>query len=355
MESSKEETKTLLVSEENRTDATQEDNDLKKIKELQTLFKKLSMNEKLMLNLNTLKETKNFAQIKSIDLIKFLRGTQYSTKVEQFFEFELVFKKLEQGFKKLQCSHHDCEFQAVMAFKCKDGEPTIQYCNYHFNHSNFSTGSPKNFEFELRLHKLLFNEIEWQLVYIQDRIDFIKSDKNQKNMSLYAKIENDVQSNLKNIINILKTMTERIYQIDETKKMKANNKASIINFTDFSFVRKDLAKWRKSILTILSFISEPTSMNQASSLIQVMEDFKNWINLEEERKYIPDSSVPHDIYNSDYQMVNFPSQSLQSIKNFEQKISTVYEYIETFQKVDRSLHILLLIFMIVHILNLKCN
>ena len=66
-----------------------------------------------------------------------------------------------------------------------------------------------------------------------------------------------------------------------------------------------------------------------------MTDFKKERNLEEERKEISDSSVPHEIYNSDYQMVNFPSQSLQSIKNFEEKISTVYEYIETFQKVFR--------------------
>ena len=263
----------------------------------------------------------------------------------------LFFKILEQGFEKLQCSHPDCELQAVMAFKGKDGEPTIQYCNFHFNHSNFSTKSPKIFEFELKLHKILFDELEEQLVYIQDRIDYIKSDKNQKNMKLYAKIEVEVQRNLDSITSILKTMTERIYQIDETYKTKTNNKASMINFGDFLFVRKDLTEWRERILTILSLISGPSSKNQAASLIQAMTNFKKERNLEEERKEISDSSVPHEIYNSDYQMVNFPSQSLQSIKNFEEKIGTVYEYIETCQKVFRSLHILLPIFMTVHILN----
>ena len=242
MESSQEETKTLFVSEENKIDTTQEDHDLKKIKDLQTLFDKLSKNEQLMLKLNALKHTKNFAQIKSIDLIKFLRGTQYSTRVEQFFEFELVFKKLEEGFEKLQCSHPDCEFQAVIAFEGKDGEPTIQYCHNHFSHSNFSTESPKNFESELRLHKILFDELEEQLVYIQDRIDYIKSDKNQKNIKLYTKIEEEVKRNLDNITSILKTMTEKIYQIDKTYKTKTNNKASMINFGDFSFIRKDLAE-----------------------------------------------------------------------------------------------------------------
>ena len=64
-----------------------------------------------------------------------------------------------------------------------------------------------------------------------------------------------------------------------------------------------------------------------------MTDFKKERDLEEERKDVLDSSVPHEIYNSDYQMVNFPSQSLQSIKNFEQKISTITEFIETYQKV----------------------
>ena len=140
-----------------------------------------------------------------------LRGTQYSTKIEQFFEFDMAIKKLEEGFGKLLCSYPDCDSQAVMAFEGKDGEPTIQYCLNHFNHSNNSTESPKNFEFELRLHKILFNELEVQLVYIQDRIDYIKSDKNQKNVSLYTKIEDEVNNNLDSITGILKIMTERIY------------------------------------------------------------------------------------------------------------------------------------------------
>ena len=127
-----------------------------------------------------------------------------------------------------------------MAFEGKDGEPTIQYCLNHFNHSNNSTESPKNLEFELRLHKILFNELEVQLVYIQDRINYIKSYKNQKNMSLYAKIEDEVNNNLDNITGILKIMTERIYQIEETYNTKTKNKASVINFSDFSFVKKNL-------------------------------------------------------------------------------------------------------------------
>ena len=79
-----------------------------------------------------------------------------------------------------------------------------------------------------------------------------------------------------------------------------------------------------------------------------MMDIKKERDLEEERRDISDSSVPHEIYNSDYQMVNFPSQSLQSIKNFEQKIGAVYEYIETCQKVYRSSYILMLILMTVN-------
>ena len=42
-------------------------------------------------------------------------------------------------------------------------------------------------------------------------------------------------------------------------------------------------------------------------------------NLEEKFKDVNDFSVPHEIYNHEYQMVNFPSQSLQSIKNFEKR------------------------------------
>ena len=71
MESSQEETKSLLVSGESKANENQETDDLKKIKDLKTLFDKLSKNEKLMHKLNALKETNNFAQIKNIDLIKF--------------------------------------------------------------------------------------------------------------------------------------------------------------------------------------------------------------------------------------------------------------------------------------------
>ena len=138
MESSQEETKTLPVSEENKTDVEQEDDGLKKIKDLQIFFDKLSKNEQLILKFNSLKETMNFCQMKSIDLIKFLRGTQYSTTIEQLFEFNLAFKKLEEGFEKLQCSDPDCELQALIVFIGKNGEPTIQYCDNHFNHSNNS-------------------------------------------------------------------------------------------------------------------------------------------------------------------------------------------------------------------------
>ena len=148
----------------------------------------------------------------------------------------------------------------------ENGEPTIQYCNIHFNNSNNSTKSSKIFDFELQLHKILFDEIEEQLIYIQDKIDYIKSYKNQKNMNLYVKIEDEVQRNLDNINSIFKTITKRIYQIDET--YKTNNIISLFNFENFSFVRKDLTKWRENILTILSLISEPSSKNQAAFLIR---------------------------------------------------------------------------------------
>ena len=122
---------------------------------------------------------------------------------------------------------------------------------------NSSTDSPKSFELELKLHRILFDEIEIQLVYIQDRIDYVKSDKNQENMTLYAKNEEEIQRNLDNINRVFKTMTERVYQIEENYKLKTKNKTSLLNFSDFSFIRKDLNEWRENILNILSLISEP--------------------------------------------------------------------------------------------------
>ena len=56
-----------------------------------------------------------------------------------------------------------------MAFEGKDEDPSIQYCHYHFNHSNISTNSPKYFEFELRLHKILFDGLKysWHIFRIE--------------------------------------------------------------------------------------------------------------------------------------------------------------------------------------------
>ena len=82
-------------------------------------------------------------------------------------------------------------------------------------------------------------------------------------------------------------------------------------------------------------------------------DLRNKIDLEEERKDMPSTSVPHEIYNSDYQMVNFPAQSFQSIKDFEQKINTICEYFEVFQKVYSPVHIFLTNLKTVHIFELK--
>ena len=85
-------------------------------------------------------------------------------------------------------------------------------------------------------------------------------------------------------------------------------------------------------------ISEPSSKNQPTFLVQVLTDFKKKIDLEEERKDIQSTSVPHEIYNNDYQMVDFPAQSLQSIKKFEKKINKICEYFETFQKVYKLIY-----------------
>ena len=205
------------------------------------------------------------SQIKNIDLIKFLRVTQYSTNIKQLFEFDLTIQKLKKGFGKLQCTYLDCKHQAIMALEGKSEEPAMQYCDSHFKFLNNSTESLKSFELELKAYRIIFDEIEIQLVYIQDRIDYIKSNKNQENMSHYTKIEDEIQRNLDNINRVLKPMTESVYQIEENYKTKSKNKASILNFSDFSFIRKDLNEWRENILNILSLISESLK-------------FKYWIN-----------------------------------------------------------------------------
>ena len=74
-------------------------------------------------------------------------------------------------------------------------------------------------------------------------------------------------------------------------------------------------------------------ISQPQFLIRIMADFKKEINLEEERKDVPNTTFPHEIYTTDYQMVNFPAQPSQSIKKFEEKINTICEYIEICQQV----------------------
>ena len=59
-------------------------------------------------------------------------------------------------------------------------------------------------------------------------------------MSHYTKIEDEIQRNLDYINRVLKPMTESVYQIEENYKTKSKNKVSILNFSDFSFIRKDL-------------------------------------------------------------------------------------------------------------------
>ena len=128
-----------------------------------------------------------------------------------------------------------------MVFEGKDGEPAMQFCNNHFNHSNNSTKSPKNIKDVLKLHKILFDELKIQLIYINDRVDYIKSDINQENMNLYANIE-EVQRNCYNIRSIFLTTTKRIDQIGKNYNTITGYKAPKINFDDFLFVKKDLAE-----------------------------------------------------------------------------------------------------------------
>ena len=60
--------------------------------------------------------------------------------------------------------------------------------------------------------------------------------------NLYEKIGDEVQRNLDKIREILKVTTEKIYQIEESYKTKSKSKASVLNFNDFSFVKKDLSE-----------------------------------------------------------------------------------------------------------------
>ena len=136
---------------------------IKKNQVPQTLNDKLSRIEKLMLELDKLKRTKNLSQIKKFVLIKFLRGTQYSTNTKQLFEFDLTIQRLKEGLKKLQCTYLDCKHQAIMALESKIGEPAMQYCDSHFKFLNNSTESLKSFELELKAYRIIFDEIEIQL------------------------------------------------------------------------------------------------------------------------------------------------------------------------------------------------
>ena len=147
-----------------------------------------------------------------------------------------------------------------MTFEEQNGEPIRQYWKKHFYHSNNSSDSIKVFEFEFKYHKILFNELEQQLVYIKDRINYIKSDKNEKNVNSYNMIEKEVQENLDKINNILENITEKIYQIDNIYMTRTNSATSRINFGDFSFVKKYLTEWREKALTIISLISGPLSI-----------------------------------------------------------------------------------------------
>ena len=73
-----------------RKNKKHEGDDLKEIKDLQFLIDKLKINEELYRKINRLMNTNNFAQIKNFDVIKILRGTQYSTKIDNFFEFDRI-------------------------------------------------------------------------------------------------------------------------------------------------------------------------------------------------------------------------------------------------------------------------
>ena len=79
MERNQEEEKSLPISEENKSDAKQQDYDFMKNKDIQTLFEKLAQIEQLKLKIDRLKQTNSFEQMKNLDLIKMMRGTQYSS------------------------------------------------------------------------------------------------------------------------------------------------------------------------------------------------------------------------------------------------------------------------------------
>ena len=76
-------------------------------------------------------------------------------------------------------------------------------------------------------------------------------------------------------------------------------------------------------------IFEILKEKQTESLIQVMINSRNKIQLQEEQEIKPSYGVPDEIYDEKYKMIDIPYQSLNLIEGFERKIKNSFRYFET--------------------------
>ena len=226
----------------------------KEADKLQKVLGNLSVAEESTKNIEEYISLEEQRQKQNFSLTEIQKGTIYSLTLERFINAKSIINSIKDWLKNLKWSDDSC-LQKAKLFYLSEASNQI-FCEFHANPTEHST-NPHSLESELSVSKAALYSIEKLLVTVQEQLCLVKSENTAKDLNLYKRNENELDSKFNELKINLKNMKERIKHIVKNVKTKnRTNKMQKIKYESLSFIQDDWKKCKELILTILSAISD---------------------------------------------------------------------------------------------------
>ena len=149
----------------------------------------------------------SFLQIKNIDLCQAMKGTVFKTQLNQLWDIKQIISWVKLGFSSLQWD--DCNKQAIVACEGNKKNPFKLFCESHFEEDSSYFKSSINLISDFRLNVIILNELEGHLIHLQEKIEYFKIQKNEKNPVLYQKVNGLIDDNFEELNTLLKDLASK--------------------------------------------------------------------------------------------------------------------------------------------------
>ena len=182
--------------------------------------------QKVLSEMRTKEEEKEFLQMKNIDLCKALKGTIFNTQLNKLWDIKQIIDNIEIGFASLQWDFWDKQATIVW-----EGNQEKLYCEPHFEKFGSISKTSTILMHSLRFNRIVLKELERQLIRLQERIDYFHIQNDQKDYILYEKIRGFIDESFEELKILLESMTAKWLRINQSKSLTISSKKRSWNWT----------------------------------------------------------------------------------------------------------------------------